>query len=96
MRRGMSFQSVMLLYNKNINKHHCKTAQQRQTKEELKEGKNLHWCNATVIKEIQRRHTNTPAVTDGGSPSKEESATQHCKRREQGRNNFKKAGRIHY
>lgn len=78
----MSFPSFMRLTTKtsaNI------SARQNKKDKELKEGTNLHRCSTIVIKELHRRHTkNTPAVTDGGNPSKEETG-QHSTAREIGR-----------
>lgn len=89
-RRGMSFlSSERLKQHKNINKHLFETEQQRQRAER---GQKLQRCNAAVIKETHQTNTeNTPAVTDGGSPGKEErgqrTAGRGTGRRERGRNN---------
>lgn len=56
------------------------SARQNNKNKELKKGKHLHCCNATVIKEIDTKHT--PAVTDGGSPRKEERGQHGAGRRE--------------
>lgn len=89
----------MLLTTNTSTKHPSLRDRTTKTKN-LKRAKNLHWCNATVIKEIQTRRTQkTPAGTDGGSPGEEEKrATHRCKEKAAGRYEggiIKKVGRIH-